>query len=275
MIKYSYIKDKCGDIMKLALAQIDIEWEDKEKNKEKLLDFFNNAKQNKVDLILFPEMTLTGFSMNVAHIGEVSENDTVKWFLKKAQEYHLHVGFGHVELHPISQKGINKFTVVSPENNILSSYSKIHPFSFGLEADFYTGGDNISTFSLKDLTICTFICYDLRFPEIFQAASKESSLITVSANWPKARREHWITLLKARAIENQCYIAGINRVGIGDNIEYSGDSMLIDPLGNIVCSNEGEETLLIQDIDITKVVELRKSFNLKNDRRENLYKEFY
>jgi omega-amidase len=259
------------------LAQIDIVWEDKEKNKKKLLDLFITAKQNQVDLILFPEMTLTGFSMNVTHIGEASEanSDTVKWFLEKAMEFDLNIGFGYVELDPISKKGLNKYTVVSPQNNILSSYSKMHPFSFGLEADFYTGGDNISTFKLKDLNICCFICYDLRFPEIFQIASKECVLITVSANWAKSRREHWITLLKARAIENQCYVAGINRVGIGDNIKYSGDSMLIDPLGNILCSNEGAEILLIQDIDISKVIELRKNFNLKNDRRENLYKNFY
>jgi omega-amidase len=269
-----------GDFMRLALAQIDITWEDKEKNKEKILHFLNVASENKVELILFPEMTLTGFSMNITETAETVESsssicNTVNWFLSSAKAYNLHIGFGHVELDPITKKGLNKFTVVSPKNKILSSYSKIHPFSFGLEANFFTGGNLLSTFKLNNFNISTLICYDLRFPEVFQAASRESSLITVSANWPKSRRDHWITLLKARAIENQCYIAGINRVGIGDNIEYSGDSMLIDPYGNILCFNEGNETLLIEDIHADKVIDLRKNFNLKADRREHLYKTFY
>lgn len=266
-----------GDIMKIALAQIDMAWEDKEKNKKKVLHFLDVANKNKVQLILFPEMTLTGFSMNIDQTAETSKSncDTINWFLSSAQAYNLHIGFGHVELDPLTKKGLNKFTVVSPENKIMSSYSKLHPFSFGLEAQFYTGGKMLSNFNLDDFLISTFICYDLRFPEVFQAVSRESSLITVSANWPKSRRDHWITLLKARAIENQCYIAGINRVGIGDNIEYCGDSMLVDPSGNIVCFNEGEETLLIEDIHMDRVLELRKSFNLKADRRESLYKTFY
>jgi predicted amidohydrolase len=263
--------------MKLGLAQIDMTWEDKEKSKSKVLAFLNIAKKNKVDLILFPEMTLTGFSMNVEQIGETSSpiSSTVAWFLSTAKVYNLHIGFGHVEIDPITGKGLNKFTVVSPQNQIISSYSKIHPFSFGLESQHYTSGNTLVDFCLRDFVISTFICYDLRFPEIFQAASKKSSLITVSANWPKSREEHWITLLKARAIENQCYIAGINRVGTGDTIEYSGNSMIIDPYGNLLCCNEGEETLVIGDIDINKVSDIRTNFKLKSDRRENLYKTFY
>lgn len=261
--------------MKIALAQMDITWEDKEKNKEKTLKFIESAKQNNVDLILFPEMCLTGFSMNVEYISESTDtlSGTVDWFLGRSSEFNLHIGFGYVMKDPSAKKGLNKFTIVSPSQGIISDYAKIHPFSFGLESQHYVGGNTINTTPIKDFNITTFICYDLRFPEIFQIASRNSNLITVSANWPKSRREHWITLLKARAIENQCYIAGINRVGIGDNIEYCGDSMVIDPYGNILCQSEDNETLLLQDIDACNVTNIRKNFRLKDDRREDLYKE--
>jgi omega-amidase len=263
--------------MRIALAQIDIAWENKEANKKKALAFIEKAKKQAADFILFPEMSLTGFSMKVPLIGEKKDDifSTKAWFADKALQNNIFIGFGYVEIDPETLKGTNKFSVVSPDGSIISDYSKIHPFSFGLEAEHYVGGNSISTFKLKDFTASTFICYDLRFPEIFQYASKEASLITISANWPKARREHWITLLKARAIENQCFVAGINRVGWGDNIEYCGDSMVIDPLGNIIAQSYNEETLVTADIDISEVIKVRESFQLKKDRREDFYAELY
>lgn len=172
-----------------------------------------------------------------------------------------------------TNKGKNNFAIVTPSSQIACTYTKIHPFSFGLESQFYIGGQKIFLTNIDDFCISPLICYDLRFPEIFQIASKEASLITVSANWPKSRRDHWITLLKARAIENQCYIAGVNRVGISDNIEYCGDSIIIDPLGNILNHIENKEILIIHDIDYNLVKNTRDKFNLKLDRKEDLYKQ--
>lgn len=266
-----------GDFMKIALSQIDMVWENKEENKKKALNFIEKATEQKVDFILFPEMSLTGFSMNVPLIGETQNaaSGTKAWFADKASKYNIFIGFGYVEIVPETSKGINKLAVASPDGNIISDYSKIHPFSFGLEAEHYIGGNSISTFKLRDFTASTFVCYDLRFPEIFQYASKKASLITISANWPKARREHWITLLKARAIENQCYVAGINRVGWGDNIEYCGDSLVVDPLGNVITQRSNEESLITADIDINEVKKIRESFQLKRDRREDFYLNLY
>jgi omega-amidase len=263
--------------MKLALAQTDIHWEDKSKNKENYLRLIIKAAESAVDLILFPEMSLTGFSMNVNAISEKdnSESSTIEWFKSQAVANNINIGFGYVERPSCDVKGKNNYCVVSSNGDILSLYSKIHPFSYGLESQFYIGGDAISFFKLKDFIISTFVCYDLRFPEIFQAASRNAALITVAANWPKSRREHWITLLKARAIENQCYIAGINRVGVGNNIEYSGDSLLIDPLGDILLHGTAKEELIIHDISVDEVYKTRESFRLKDDRRENLYNSFY
>lgn len=263
--------------MKLALAQIDIVWENKETNKERITKLLQEANENSVDLLCFPEMTLTGFSMNTDLIGEnsIASASTLNWFSLQAQNYNLHIGFGYVKNIDTNIKSKNNYVIVSPEGNIISEYSKIHPFSFGAEAEFYTGGDKITTSIINNDIISTFICYDLRFPEIFQIASRSAALIIVAANWPKARREHWITLLKARAIENQCFIAGINRIGIGHNIEYCGDSVIVDPYGNVMNELSSKEGLIIKTIDIEEAEKLRAAFKLKKDRKEALYGKYY
>lgn len=258
--------------MKLSLGQIDILWEDKNGNKAKCESLIAKASEQHTDLILFPEMSLTGFSMKVDKLGEDVNGETVKWFKSMAVQHNIGIGFGFINSIDYNSKGLNNYIVFDAYGNQLSNYSKIHPFSFGKEASFYEGGKSVSIFSYKDWDISTFICYDLRFPEIFQAASKKASLITVAANWPESRIAHWETLLRARAIENQCYIAGVNRVGSGDGINYSGNSLVIDPLGNIVAKGSNTEELIVCKINVGNVYNIRREFPLKSDRRESLYK---
>jgi omega-amidase len=253
--------------MRLALAQLDIAFEDKLLNKETAIQFIKHATSEKVDIILFPEMTLTGFSMNTSLIGE-SHNETLEFFKEISSKFNIVIGFGYVEG---SSNSKNKYSIVAPDQGELVNYSKIHLFSFASETEFYESGNELNFLSVFDFTICPLICYDLRFPEIFQIASKTANLITVAANWPIERREHWITLLRARAIENQCFIAGINRVGEGNGLSYSGDSMIIDPLGNIISNLYMEEGLVIADISPNDVTTVRESFRLKDDRKETLY----
>lgn len=254
--------------MKLALAQMDVFWEDKEKNKITCEGFIKKAKEAGVDIIAFPEMTLTGFSQNVSKIGEVNE-ETINWFKSKSLEYDICTCFGYVESG--LEKGKNKLAVISKEGKMINTYTKIHPFSYSGEDKYYEGGSEINLFKLQDADISTFICYDLRFPEIFQIASKKAQLIIVIANWPKIRSDAWKALLKARAIENQCFIAGVNRVGSEDGLEYSGDSMIIDPKGNILKSSSDKEELLIEEIQISEVYKIRDRFPYKRDRKEELY----
>lgn len=265
--------------MKLALAQIDITFEDKIKNKETAIEFIKQAADQNVDMILFPEMTLTGFSMNTSLIGE-DNNETIEFFKKISSELNITIGFGYVQG---TTNCKNNYSVVSPSevpqgaptSVELVNYTKIHPFSFGSESKFYESGNEIKLFNAFGFTIAPFICYDLRFPEIFQLASKTATLITVASTWPMKRREHWITLLKARAIENQCYIAGINRAGEENGLIYSGDSMIIDPLGNIISSLYMEEGLVIADINQDDVLKIRDRFRLKDDRKDSLYYKLY
>jgi omega-amidase len=256
--------------MRIGLAQMSIEFEDKIKNIHKCIDYIKEAKAKDVDFIIFPEMSLTGFSMNVELIGE-GNNETVKWVKTKAVEYGIYIGIGHVV--NTENKALNKFTIINPHGEECCSYTKIHPFSYSFENKFYEGGTEVLCTQIKDFNVSPFICYDLRFPEIFQIASKEAHLITVAANWPKARRDNWITLLKARAMENQCYVAGVNTVGLMDGLEYSGDSIIIDPIGRIIAETSEGEDLVTADIELSEVIRYRTSFPVKLDRKEALYKE--
>lgn len=296
--------------MKIALAQTDIVWEDKKANLDIAETFIKRAAEEKVELILFPEMSLTGFTMNVEVLGEYYDknnytknsssdtknstnsnfetssknmnndkshwnfNNTLEAIKKLSVKYSINIGIGYIEKELEESKGKNKYAVISKLGEVISNYTKIHPFTFGTESKYYCGGDKISYFNIDDFNLSSFICYDLRFPEIFQIASKETELITVAANWPKARINHWVDLLKARAIENQCYIAGVNRVGNGDGIEYNGNSLIIDPLGSVIGSLlDGIEGLIVAELDVDLVHNQRKNFPLKKDRREDLYRE--
>lgn len=260
--------------MKICLAQYDIKWEDKEANYKKAEAFMAEAAEKKADIVLFPELGMTGFSMDVAKIGEDEDNpDTVAVFRGLALKYGIAAGVGFAGIG--RGKAANRYAIISAKGEVLADYKKIHPFSYGMESEYYEGGNLITGCSMDGVYMVPFICYDLRFPEIFQAASKKASLIIVAANWPKARKEHWVTLLKARAIENQCYIAGINRIGTGDGIAYSGDSMIVDPYGAITASAGEEECLIDCVINPEIVVEYRKTFRVKDDRREDIYRALY
>ncbi|MEW8957029.1 nitrilase-related carbon-nitrogen hydrolase [Clostridium sp.] len=257
--------------MKIALCQMDILWEDKNFNKNTVLTFVKEASLKKCEFIIFPEMTLTGFSMDTLNLGEgsLNESPTVLWFSKISKEFGINIAFGYIE--KFQGKAKNNLVIVSSQGKVMSSYSKIHPFSFGEESEHYLGGSEFITTFISGIKFGSTICYDLRFPELFQILSKDSHCIIVIASWPRERSYHWTTLLKARAIENQCYILGVNRVGASNGLTYCGDSMVVSPLGDVLCHNFNNEGLVICNIVKSKVENLRKDFKVKLDRKENLY----
>ena len=257
--------------MRVGLGQIDIAWENKGANLLKCEDFLKRAKDNSIELLVFPEMTLTGFSMNIENIAEgpPKQSPSVKWFSEKAIEYNINIAFGYTE--KCGEKGLNNLVIISNKGEVLSKYSKLHPFSYGEESNYYIAGDSFTLTKLKDFVVGSTICYDLRFPELYQVLSKKAELILVIANWPEKRNNAWITQLKSRAMENQCYIVGVNKVGFFGSNYYSGDSMIISPLGEVLKSLSHSEDLVYEDINIEEVTTLRENFALKKDRRNNLY----
>lgn len=254
--------------MLVAICQYHIRWEDKEANYAKAVSFVKCAAENRADVVLFPEMSLTGFSMNILHTGEIS-GDTLKRISELAKENRICIGIGWVNLN--GNKGENHYTIIGNDGKVLSDYIKIHPFSFAKEDSYFISGTKLNYFELCGMECSNFICYDLRFPEIFQAVSNKAKLIIVPANWPQRRSEHWKCLLRARAIENQVYIVGINCVGIVGDLEYSGDSCVINPQGDILCSLSDKEGILYQEI-VDDVQQYRDSFKVKADRKTDWYR---
>lgn len=259
--------------MKIGLTQMDIVWENKEKNMEKAKKLMEQASKQGVDLLIFPEMTLTGFTMHTALAGEeMLFSPTLKFFKEASKEYGLAIAFGFVE--DFGGEYYNKFIIVS-EGRIVYDYDKIHPFNYGEEGKHYIGGHEIKTTTLNQMRISGFVCYDLRFPDIFQAVADDADLIIVIANWPKERIAHWETLLRARAIETQCFVAGVNRVGKGNGLEYVESSMLFDPFGERLTKAHSKQELQVVTIDAETVTNIRKQYPFREDRKEELYETFY
>ena len=254
--------------MRIVLCQMNIIWEDKEANYLRFESKLKEMYDKKIDLYLLPEMSFTGFSMQT-EVTKESYLETVNKITGFTKKYNTAIGFGWVK--DCGGKSENHYTIVDKNGKILSDYTKIHPFSFSGEDQKFRGGEELSFFELGGIVFSTCICYDLRFPEIFQIASKKAHVILVPANWPQKRREHWRCLLQARAIENQVYIIAVNCVGESGGLTYSGDSCVINPNGEILtkpCVGEGVlEYNLTDDVN-----EFRDAFQIKNDRREELYR---
>lgn len=258
------------NMIKAALVQTQIVWEDKERNYGTAGRRVAEAAEQGVEAVFFPEMSFTGFSMNT---GTTKEGDgrTVGHMGALARQYHVSIGFGWVK-DCIGECGKceNHYTIVDTAGNVLSDYAKIHPFSCAGEDLKFQGGSTLTCFSLNGIPCSSLICYDLRFPEIFQAASKKAHVIIVPANWPSKRREHWKTLLRARAIENQVYILAVNCVGESGGVHYMGDSCVISPDGEVKAALSGTEGMIVLEL-ADDAEAYRGEFPVRQDRREDLY----
>ena len=160
----------------------------------------------------------------------------------------------------------NTLIHINPSGKLVCSYRKIHPFSYSSEDKFYTGGNKAVITEINGWTVGLSICYDLRFPELFrQYAKQKVGLIIVIANWPDTRIAQWKTLLSARAIENQCYVAAVNRVGDHLKLHYNGRSSIYDPMGNEIVSLSDLEKVTSADISIENVIQVRSKFPFLED----------
>jgi len=254
--------------MKIALIQLNIEWESKKTNYEKAESFAKKAAEEKCDVIVFPEMFNTGFSMNVPAIAEDENGETNLVLSEIAKKYSIYLIAGFPVKKQDEEKGRNIAGVYDRRGIRIAAYTKIHPFSFSGEDKYYIAGSDTVIFDIDGIPSSIFICYDLRFPEVFRKVAKNVQVIFVIANWPSSRKEHWEALLKARAIENQCFIIGVNRIGTdGNGITYSGASHIFDPSGNdILCGNDKGE-FLAGKINIADVTEVRSKFPFLKDMK--------
>jgi len=253
--------------MKIAMIQMDIAWESKKANNDKAEGFIQRACQGDCDVVVFPEMFNTGCSMNVSSVAEEEDGETAAALSEWARKYSIEIIAGYpVKAH--WRKGKNIACVYDKRGNRTAQFTKLHPFSFSNEHKYYISGNKLVTFHLEETACSVFICYDLRFPEIFRSIAKQVEVIFVIANWPSSRIEHWETLLKARAIENQCFIVGVNRTGVdGNGLYYPGQSHVFDPFGRNVCSGGEHQEYLSTEIDVREAKKIRERYPFLQDMR--------
>ncbi len=258
--------------MKVALISLNQEWEDKPRNLARCKVLLKQSASQGVDLVIFPEMTLTGFSMNTAKIAEIREDsDTLESFRRMAIENRLDIVFG-VVFHA-EKKAANTLIHMTAFGETLAQYTKLHPFTFAKEDQFFVSGDALITSEMDGLKIGYSVCYDLRFPEIFSAMAKSCKVIINIANWPKKRVEHWRSLLQARAIENQIFMVGVNRIGRdGNGLEYEKSTYIYDANGQRLKPLLSEPEIDVFEIDIAALDLFKKQFNTVRDRLPNLYR---
>jgi len=248
--------------VKLALCQYDIKWENKAANKKKISELLESCPRKKeIDWLIFSEMTLSGFTMNTL-AAELDDSDR-NFFRDLAQKNNINISYGGVE------NGFNNLITLNRHGDRINAYSKIHLYAFGGEDKYYKVGSKQEIFELEGLKVMPAVCFDLRFPYLFWKLAEEADLYVVIAAWPMRRAEQWMTLLRARAIENQAYCVGVDRIGLEGKVEYSGNSMCFDPLGKTVLDAGTAEGIFVSDIDVTKdlVSKTRERFPFLKERK--------
>ena len=260
--------------LRVAAIQHDIVWLDRKANFDRLAPVIAGAAACGAGLVLLTETFSTGFSFDTPGIGEAEGGPSSQFLAEQASAHGVWVGGSCPEIRSDApeddQRPSNTFVLAGPDGTN-HRYRKIHPFSHGNEHEFVRAGTDLVTVTVDGVRLSLFVCYDLRFADEFWALAHDTDAYLVVANWPAKRRHHWQTMLRSRAIENQAYVVGVNRVGpdgreVG-RIEHCGDSAIIDPLGEVLASGAVGETVLFADIDPAHVESTRAHFKFLQDRR--------
>ncbi len=249
--------------LKVTLVQADLAWEDIDAN----LAAFEKRIEGLTDdthLIVLPEMFTTGFSMNARALAEDMQGRTVAWLKGMARKKGVHVVGGSMLRE--GDRYVNRLLWVAPDGG-LQWYDKRHLLGIAGEDRVYSRGWEKLAVSLQGWRVCPFICYDLRFPIwLRNLETPPYDLALFIANWPSARAHHWRTLLLARAIENQCFVVGVNRIGTdGNGHAYCGDSSVIDPLGNILFQKRDAPAVHTATLPYAFLEECRRTFPVLDD----------
>jgi predicted amidohydrolase len=252
--------------VRVALIQTDIHWEDASASHARAAGHLRAAAAAGARVAVLPEMFACGFTMNAAAVAEPLDGPTVAFLRQKARELDLHVIAGVPVAAADGGRPRNCAVLVRPDGSA-EPHGKIHPFSFSDEDKHYAASDLVTTWDVLGLRVTPFVCYDLRFPEPFRLVADETDVYVVIASWPERRAAHWRTLLAARAIENQSYVLGVNRVGEGGGLAYRGDSVAHDPWGEPLVSAAVREAVLITDLDAAVVAQARANFPPLRDRK--------
>jgi predicted amidohydrolase len=252
--------------MKVAAVQHDVVWEDPAANFARLGPQIAAAAGAGARLVVLTEMFSTGFTLDVEHLAEPVDGPSATFLRDQAAAHGVWV-CGSVPERAEGDELPHNVLVLAAPDGTAHRYRKIHPFSYAREHERYGAGDRHVTVDVEGCRVSLFVCYDLRFADEMWALARDTDCYVLVANWPESRRHHWRTLLVARAIENQAYVVGVNRVGEGDGIAYAGDSRIVDPSGEILASAARTEALVVADVDPAEVARVRERFAFLADRR--------
>lgn len=250
----------------LTALQLDLAWENPANNRQHILDLLKEAEPA-TDLILLPEMFTTGFTMDSAKNAEPMDGPTSLWMRNIAAQYDALV-IGSIVMEDNGQY-FNRLLAMAP-NGLIAKYDKRHLFRMADEHDHYTAGTDRVILEWRGWKICPQICYDLRFPVFARNTETNGELdydlLLYVANWPAKRATHWETLARARAIENQAFVAALNRVGTdGAGIPYSGNSLICDYVGQDLAYEVGKEAILTARLDPDEMLAWREKFPIWKD----------
>ncbi len=253
--------------MRLLCLQPDIVWEDRPANLAKAAALLEAAAPPPGALVLLPEMFATGFTTDLDAACEGPGGETERFLADAARRRGMTVLAGVATRGP-DGRGRNEAVAFGPDGAAIARFAKLHPFSFAGEPAHFAAGEGVVTFPWNGFTVAPFVCYDLRFPEAFRdAVRRNADLFAVLANWPAERADHWHTLLRARAIENLAYVAGVNRCGASPHHAYSGRSLIVDPRGAVLTDAGSGEGAVGADLDLPALKAYRRDFPALDDRR--------
>lgn len=251
-------------MLKVAGVQMDISFEAPEENYKSVEQLARQAADQGVDLLVLPEMFATGFSMNKEILTPESNGNTMTFLMELSANLKMNI-LGGVVQHRSAQVASNMAVVVDRNGQVVHEYAKNRLFTPGGEAELLTPGKKVPVCEIEGVRIASFVCYDLRFPELFRKVAREVDMAIVIASWPQSRLSHWNCLLQARSIENQQYVVGVNRIGEGGGISYNGGTTIIDPNGVVLDAQLDNEALVMSDIDTEVVADVRRGFPFLKD----------
>jgi len=258
----------------ISLVQMDVEFGDFKANVERAFKYLEKAGDRETDIAVLPEMWTHGFDYDsMSKLAPSFTADIVDLLKDIAYKYGMYIVAGTI-CEVEEARFYNTSYIIGPEKNVIGKYRKVHLLKELGEPDFFSSGYEIPAFETAVGRIGAAICYDIRFPELFrQMAIMGSEIICVPAQFPRPREEHWETLIRARAIENQLFMAAANRVGEMEQLEYFGRSMIVGPYGETIAEGGEKEEVITEIIDIDKMYEVRKFLPTLSERRPDVYEK--
>lgn len=252
----------------VALGEYDTSWHDRAASLARASALVRDAADQGARLVVLPEMCTTGFTMNAASYAEPVDGPSVRGLgeIAAAARVHLIAGVALREDSGGASRAVNSALVFGDDGALRAMYRKQRVFAYAGEHEVYEQGREPVIVDVEGVLLALFVCYDLRFPELFRAVARDVEAMVIIANWPAKRRSHWDALLRARAIENQCFVVAVNRIGTGGGIEYDGGSAAFDPWGEQVAAGSGARAA----IDPARVRAVRTEFPFLRDARAHV-----